>query len=1076
MKKKSFLSRFLMIALAILAVIATITFVVIEQGFSASSGTLEGLGVDNLEVRYTVDQDYDSSPWTVVSSRKIKGSLQSKDGGTCGTDTHYTTKLSIEYEGVFNGSMNPKLIFKIDFVSNGGTLEFAKQKLTSNYSSTNDFEYEFTSDARVLEFKMSSNDTDDATTLDLTSIQCITGKNVNLTFSTLSDSEMAVSYLVNGEKIENDKNLTILDTEYVELETTQIEGYDFMGWSANGEVFSTEFKCSSRFDSDSVIYPLYVRSDAAKFTNNGQIFTDLNKANESALNSSDKNIVLIAPGGKLDKGDYKISKGVTLYLPYSDSQTPLTSESTLFTRSTTAPTLFSQLILPEESSITIEGDGALSIGAVSFAPGGGDNESNRPVGGYGELVLDAESAVLNLESSSKLYCFGYITGNGKVRAKSGSEVHEIFQIADFRGGDATSSIAGTECFAFNQYFVQNCESTLILEYGSNLVVHTSIYMLYTTRDVKMTFISFSEDNEKGGEGVFSIKSGSIIRTYNTETHRTIYNINGSCFMNSVKLKVGPTQIDSSEYFLPITNNLTVNVKSGSDVTVNQKLVFLPGSELNVEEKSSVVVSAGNILTFYDLKSWDGNSFAKYGDFLTVSYSPSVGETGGKPDQNSDIIRNNRMKSAEINLNGSIIVEDNAGFYSTIDRTEFSDNLLSEGVGSLYSSIGSGNVSFYGSINEKNELDQFKATSKTKSTVNLTLPYFTNGKNVEQTNPYTYFSNENDALNGKTVSYDANQEIWILKDAVGLERQILFFKKRTDNEPIITKTYITGQSFTFPTEEELKITFGDFTLKGWTVENYYFSVDSPVQTMPVLPNNAKAFPVWGGWIEDDGELYYLDYNSSKENRLKGLHRVPSRDGRATYIYYFDDTTGAFKWDYTGIYDNSSINEEDNKDGNKYFIQDGVVLETGGFEYYISDVHTQRSEFVYINKDNTLLTSGTYYVQAKDNDPLPSGRYTFDENGFIVKELPEMVTKGKIQMNEDKSGMFIDGIRVPYGLFLNPDDNYYYYSNNDGQIVKEQTFYVEKTNDYNIAEGLYYFDVEGRLCDQKTLEPVVGGAAA
>lgn len=1076
MKKKSFLSRFLMIALAILAVIATITFVVVEQGFSASSGTLKGLGIDNLEVGYTVDQDYDSSPWT-VSSRTIKGSLQSKAAeGMCGgDDTHYISTLSIEYVGKFDNSIYPKIVFNYDFIANGGILEFANQELSAN-SSSDDFEYEFTETNKLLQFKMTSNSTTTPTSLELTSIKCITGKTVNLTFKSLKDSDSHAVYYVNGQKIEEDKVITTLDTEIWQLETYAIEGFDFMGRSSNDTIFSTLLMCSARFDADSVIYPLFINKDSAKFSNNGNIFTDLNEANESALNSTDKTIYLLAPGGKLETGDYKISNGVTLYLPYSDSSVPLYDDQYIFSmrkdNAVKTPTAYTQLILQRNSKITIENGGILYVGATCLAPGGSYTISNIPIDNYGELVLEDESSALTLESGGQLYVYGYITGRGKITAEYGSTVHEVFQIADFRGGTATLGFLGTGCFPINQYFIQNCLTTLNLEFGSTLIVHSALYAMNKVNPLFLTFISSTlEGQENGQRGIFSIrKGGSIVRNYDSENDRMIYDVYGSCFMNSIDLDLGLTTVDSSDFILPITNNLTVNVTSGSDVIINQKLIFLPGSELNIEENSSVSISKNNSVIFYDLNSWKGNSFARTGDFLTSGYSPTFGVSGGKPDPNSEKIRNNRMKSARIDLNGTIQVEENAGFYSTIHTESFTANSISESVGSIFSSSSTGNVNFVGTMNKQDSIIQIKGDNVEKITINLTLPYYLNAKELEQTKPYTYFDNENDALYQKAVLFDSNQGIWVLGDVMGLSRNILFFEKSSDIEPLEEMTYTTGKPFTFPTSEHFNISFKNFSLKGWSVNNSFFSVGETVNSMPDLSNDAHAYAVWGGWIDDDGESYYLDYYSAQENRLKGLHRVPSRDGNEINIYYFDETTGAFKWDYTDVYNSTDYD-------NRYFIREGLVVESGGFEYYVSNIQTQEFDYVYIDKNNTLLTNKTCYVRAKEEDPLPSGRYTFDNNGLIVKEFPDMITNGAVQMkmNIENPGMFIDGIRVPYGLFLNTD-GHYYYSNNDGQIIKDQTFYVEKTNDYNISEGLYYFDVEGRLCDQKTLEPVIGGATA
>lgn len=170
---------------------------------------------------------------------------------------------------------------------------------------------------------------------------------------------------------------------------------------------------------------------------------------------------------------------------------------------------------------------------------------------------------------------------------------------------------------------------------------------------------------------------------------------------------------------------------------------------------------------------------------------------------------------------------------------------------------------------------------------------------------------------------------------------------------------------------------------------------------------------------------------------------------------------FDFSYNGSY----YNEEDE---NYYFINSGIVVDDQGFARYqnSNDIGTNLYDYLYVSTDNSLLTNGTYYVETNDNDILPCGYYTFDSNGYIVKEDSDTSHYNQevyiANINEQGDATYIDGIRVSYGLLIN--NGHYYYSDSNGFIVKNKTYYVNKTNGLGIKEGLYYFDELGRMYDE------------
>ena len=82
----------------------------------------------------------------------------------------------------------------------------------------------------------------------------------------------------------------------------------------------------------------------------------------------------------------------------------------------------------------------------------GGNPSSFPTGPVGMLDL-SRGGTINLKSGGKLYAWGYVKGQdmdqgnnttasgvGTIVAESGSEVWEDYQVGEWRGGTASSTI------------------------------------------------------------------------------------------------------------------------------------------------------------------------------------------------------------------------------------------------------------------------------------------------------------------------------------------------------------------------------------------------------------------------------------------------------------------------------------------------------------------------------------------------------------------------------------------------------------------------------------------------------------
>ena len=223
----------------------------------------------------------------------------------------------------------------------------------------------------------------------------------------------------------------------------------------------------------------------------------------------------------------------------------------------------------------------------------------------------ADNSSITVKNGGNLYAWGFISGSGSVLAESGATVYEFYQIADFRGGTASSNM-GNKVFPFSQYFVQNIEVPLTLNAGANEKVYSGVYAMSTTYTTAINFI--------GDTGMFKVESGSFTKDYDEKTDRLVFTVNGEAALNTLSLKLAGMSVYSASYVLPITNNITINIQSGN-VTINQDTALLAGVEVNIAEGAGLTVANGKSIYIYDRDEWVAQNFVTGGKFKAVQYAP-----------------------------------------------------------------------------------------------------------------------------------------------------------------------------------------------------------------------------------------------------------------------------------------------------------------------------------------------------------------------------------------------------------------------------------------------------------------------
>lgn len=605
---KSTLKRFLSLVLCMCMVMALLPNVTMTA-FAATSGTVTGLADENIGLSFTGDAD---DAWS-ANGTSIIGAATST-GGTCG-DTSYKSTLTITNKK----STTATLSFDYSIEQNSGRIQVDGTEVSSGAS----FTKELAANESVKVY-IQSGSTSAATKITLTNVVLVSDVNATATFVPAENG----TYTVDGKLITEEYSNTQSSMTAYQVVATPADGYQFLGWYnlTTGKCIATAATTALNIESDCTVTAKFVSKSLALFETGGQRFADLNEAVAYAQANGQSKITLATDGSI--SGTYTIPAGITLLIPFDEAGT-LYTDAPAAIRTAPASKPFRTLTMSEGASITV--NGAISLGGRYYAAGG--SEQGRPVGDYGYIKM-ADNSSITVKNGGNLYAWGFISGSGSVLAESGATVYEFYQIADFRGGTASSNM-GNKVFPFSQYFVQNIEVPLTLNAGANEQVYSGVYAMKTTYTTAINFI--------GDTGMFKVKSGSFTKDYDEKTDRLILSVNGEAELNTLSLKLASMSVNSASYVLPITNNITINIQSGN-VTINQDAALLAGVEVNIAEGAGLTVANGKNIYFYDSDEWNSDNFV-WGPckFKSVAYAP------GKAYNRS----NNDLVDAKMDVNGSV---------------------------------------------------------------------------------------------------------------------------------------------------------------------------------------------------------------------------------------------------------------------------------------------------------------------------------------------------------------------------------------------------------------------------------------
>ncbi|MBQ9859808.1 MAG: hypothetical protein IJO76_03910, partial [Clostridia bacterium] len=469
----------------------------------------------------------------------------------------------------------------------------------------------------------------------------------------------------------------------VALVATPVAGATFQGW-INAEtqaVLSTSASCSLDLAQNMTVKPVFTNAASvphfgvgagAKQTYKGgvfgmstyeyytvptysYIFDDLNAAASAAAASSGAKYLVLLNNSTLPAGDYTIPAGVNLLIPFSTANKFYTDypESTGDSLLYTTPTAYRTLTLAEGANLTV--NGKISVSAQHRAANGAKENGGSPSGPISFVRMEKNSNIV-VKNGGVLYAWGFVTGEGTVTAESGAAVHENFQIMDFRGGNQTTQMKNG-VFPVNQYYVQNIEVPLILQYGAKEYSCLTMYMQSSLVSASVAFIGPSG-------AMFNLTSGYVTKEYDGSVDRLYISLNGDMVIQPISIDLGLSKMDSEDYVMPLGNNLSMFVNSG-DITLSQDVAMLPGAEMFIAEAATCTLSNGVSVYVYDLDQWGNYVGAVDKAIIPVQYAPGKTYTRTEAD----------LKDATVVMNGTM--DGTLGYLYT---TAGGANVISDGTG------------------------------------------------------------------------------------------------------------------------------------------------------------------------------------------------------------------------------------------------------------------------------------------------------------------------------------------------------------------------------------------------------------
>lgn len=642
----------LMSCVPLTAFAATCTVNGCELTYSSSTSqsplnTSSGLYSHDSKEKYSASATWDGANERFVLT--AGNSTYYTTGGLFGKHHHYVQNYGITLT-VSNGTSNA---LKIQYTVSGTVDSHAAGTYTTTLLSGD-----------AITFSLISKETDKSATTSTTYTGYVTIdsvvalENVNVTFA--SSTRGSYTYQVSsGDMVTVSKGAAASDPQAMTWGTqvtlthgSADSGYGFYGWMAGSKLLGIA-DGTYAIEDDTVIYPVFLSENALagaapfKVGNNlyhlwGPAFADAKSSGNTVLVNESYTLPTALEDAGLNAAytssdfvsvtngtvKYTVPYGCKLLVPYGSGDSgSFTSEPTAYISHSESLEMYDgggmagrnfayhTLTVPSGTKIDCSGE----INVNGQRQNDSQPYSGVSLGGYGKIALTGSGEQLTINGGAKLYCYGYITGTGMVNIASNGVLHELIQICDWPGGSNASNwteaaTKNTSLFPLSQYYVQNVEADLKINSGATASVEAVLTASGSSQTISAAYVGTNS-------GLFHLKSGYALRCYDENADRMNYHIYGTVDIGYLEIKktflgIEIINLNSSDYVLPLGNNMTVYVEDEAVLNMGKKMALTPGSELVIDGGT---LNLSGLIYLVDINDWTNNYF-----FNRAYFTPNTG--------------------------------------------------------------------------------------------------------------------------------------------------------------------------------------------------------------------------------------------------------------------------------------------------------------------------------------------------------------------------------------------------------------------------------------------------------------------
>lgn len=1041
---------FVQFGLALLAIFAVGSFALVNTVSNIFATGVNSFSVNGLTA------DYSNGTWSAPSANALNGSATGTAKSGCDDASSTTSTMTLTCS-----KNNATLSFDYakPSIATGGYVKIDNTSVTVAGS----FEKQMNSGDKITIVILSGNAGAVTSSVNISNINLVAVATIAGTFLAPNPTEGG-TYTINGTDYSsfspNPYTYTTGGDTTVVVKAIPSGDYNFGGWfNGDGTIYSTNIETEILKDTDYSIYPYFYKKTEGLFYIDGVYKNTFSSALSYAQSNNKKIICVESSNAFIPAGNYEIPSGYTLLVPYeatrkNNTTTPNYASSGANINASSQFAVFRKLTLMNGAHISLKG---------SICVNGYLNSFNNYYNGvtyttYGYMYLSEGSSIL-VQNTGKVYCYGYISGEGEIDTVSGATLYEPFQINDYRGGTQTYNMKDhySKVFPFTQYFVQNIEAKLRINYGAFLYA-VAIIKPTGSSSASHSNINFIGPSSSSSKFLMTMDSGcSITKKYHPDTDRNVFDLYGDASIAPISLTVY-VSINSKDYVIPLMQNMTFNVHSGT-LNLSQSVCLIPGCQLNIDEGATIISSAN--VYVYDRDEWVGHYYVFTNQFsattdkcLSVAlFSP----TRTKKMTHAD------MLDAEINVNGTLIFGSGGSFYTT------------SGGANIHSSSGEGKIKFEGS--------SISGTTDTYQWVNNSGPEAITVTSAKLKNMDGTYTSTSGTSAGEFYNIHKKTGIW----TKGYEPSYFDIKiYDEDNETLVysEEDFLSGDDFIFPEVSDTSLADAS-SFKFWTDGTNIYAPGDTIPELIGVDGSTTVFRAFrGGWFG----LKYYRYDIGGTDPVKGFwtigdnsirdYKKLSDDAEQIPYHstcYFDMTTGELDTGGTTYESGSSILFMPEKivlntvDNNYYLILGGILERNRGLFEHIN------GSYYYFGDANFAYKDGTFYVSntnglSFDDEPIQPGYYYFDSYGIM--DIQGLHTETKVAPTTISGGVayvtYDTEVADNYGLFAY--NNNLYYAGANGLLVTSTTFYVSSDmingctiGGVAVEEGLYYFDSSGRMYD-------------